>query len=205
MLQSDLVAAEEASLNTLPLYRCPECRCGTFLPCIDRPLNHSLIRVLRLEDGYADREAQVAMEREAWCGDEESHEGGGVPSPECLLSGVVKADDGTPHNLANLSKVVRHRRAMTLFNRLLPSLQSAALRGASRLVITTRARELAEMGKEIATMLFKYGIHSVVAHTREFCINILREEGRYSWTAGEFVNEEYEDPPQPALAQDGIS
>lgn len=204
MLQSDLVAAEEAPLNTLPLYRCPECRAGTFLPCSERPMNHSLSRILQMEEGYAERESQVAKETQEWF-EEEACEAGATLSAGCSLSGQ-KAGGGEeeepPQNLAHLSNAVRHRRAMTLFRRLLPSVQSAALRGASRLVVTTRARELAEMGKEIATMLFPYGIHSVIAHAREFCVNILREEGRYSWGSGEFVNEEYEDPPRPVLQED---
>lgn len=201
MLQSDLVAAEEAPLNTLPLYRCPECRCGTFLPCVERPLNHALSRVLQLEEGYAEREAQVAKEKQEWFEDE-ACEAGAALSAGCSLAGVsLKSEEDPPQNLAHLSNSVRHRKALTLFRRLLPSLESAAMRGASRLVITTRARELAEMGKEIAMMLFPYGIHSVVAHAREFCVNILREEGRYNWGSGEFVNEEYEDPPRPVLPE----
>lgn len=192
MLQSDVVAAEEAPLNTLPVYRCPECRAGTLLPTGERPVNHSLSRLLQLEEGYAEREAQVAKETQEWFEEEGgAPEGGGEEGKE------EEAPAGAPpENLALLSGGVRQRRAQTLFRRLLPSLRGAALRGASRLVVTTRARELAEMGKEIATMLFPYGIHSVVAHAREFCVNILREEGRYSWGSGEFVNEEYRDPPR---------
>ena len=198
MLQSDVVAAEEAPLNTLPVYRCPECRAGTLLPTGERPVNHSLSRLLQLEEGYAEREAQVAKETQEWF----EEEGGGAPESGGE-EGKEEAPPLTPENLALLAGGVRHRRAQTLFRRLLPSLRGAALRGASRLVVTTRARELAEMGKEIATMLFPYGIHSVVAHAREFCVNILREEGRYSWGSGEFVNEEYRDPPRLEAAGDG--
>lgn len=198
MMQSDLVAAEEAALNTLPLYRCPECRCGTLLPCKERPVNHALSRLLRLEEGYAEREAQVDKDMAEWLDaedtdDEEEDAAGGKGGARGGREG-----DGSPAyppNLAALSSRVRHRRAATLFRRLMPSLAAAAHRGAARLVVTTRARELSEMAKEISAMLFGHGVHSVVAHPREFCVNIIREDGRHSWGSGEFVNERYEEPP----------
>ena len=196
MLQMDFVAAEEAALNTLPFYRCPECRAGTFLPCSERPINHSLSRILQLEDGYAEREAQVGKEKQEWLEDDANEYGISDCPPVCS-----NGQEEEPQNLAFIASVSRHRRALTLFRRLLPALQNAALRGASRLVITTQARDLTEMAKEIAAMLFPYGIHSVVAHVREFSINILREDGRYSWSTGEFTNEEYVDPPRPRALQ----
>ena len=124
----------------------------------------------------------MAKETQEWF-EEEACEAGATLSAGCSLSGQKAGgeEEDPPQNLAHLSNSVRHRRAMTLFRRLLPSVQSAALRGASRLVVTTRARELAEMGKEIATMLFPYGIHSVIAHARSFASTF---SGRRAATAG---------------------
>lgn len=206
-LQNDMVAIDDAGLNALPMFRCPVCRSGSLLPTMERPLNHSLQQLLQEQPppGYATRVAQARKDREEWLLDVDV-------DMEMLRSLVepmpVNVDGGKegggeePPNLAAVASGVRHRKANVLFQRILPQLLKAAKRGASRLIINTRARELAEVSRELAVLLFPYGIHSVTAHVREFSVNILREEGRHSWSgAGEFINDAYSDPPPPQVPE----
>lgn len=229
MMRTDVAAATETALNTLPLFRCPVCRFGTYIPSPQRPLNHALCHMVECHKGYDERLAQANQDLKEWHeenakNDEASHTSamlgisalGGEEEQEetTAASQHGKNSPQPPRNLASVCNTVRHRNALTLFRQIFPSVQAAARRGASRLIITTRARELAEVSTELASMFFPYGVHSVNAHPREFSINILKEEGRFgNWGGmGEFINSDYveptaplypaEDDPSPPAAED---
>jgi len=147
-------------------------------------------------DEYQSRCEEVQRERDAILQgvDEEC-----VDIDLMLRIGVKRSCDNNRLNLADISKAIRERRAYFLFTSILNSVKEAAGRGAMRLIITTRSRELSEMAKEISQLLFSYGIHSVNAHPREFSVNILNEEtatryNSYNTNGGEYINENYIEP-----------
>ena len=76
---------------------------------------------------------------------------------------------------------------------LLPILKKAAYNGQRSLYFNSiYAKELSEISDELSTHLFKTGIYSIVATSREFAINILKDNiGRHY--SGEFINQNYID------------
>lgn len=210
MIKMDLNAAEEAHLNTLPLFRCPVCRTATFNTFHTRPLNHALCEIIEVKNARNvdflsqkieyEREFDEIMQSDKYRGSaiDIVSNGRSSTATEAEVGWSTKGN-AVSLNLAAISKTVRNRRALDLFDKLMPRLHEAACRGAMRLVITTRARELAEMAKEIARLIFPFGVHSVTAHPREFTVNFLQDEvSRFGWTgSGEYVNESYVEPVDP--------
>lgn len=192
MLRTDLVAIEDAPPNTLPMFRCPVCRSASLVPTHDRPINHAIATLAEESPEYEDRLKQADEDFDALVDDhgEEVRElGNKLPDTEKDLSGVAKR--------------VRKRRAHLMFQKILPAVRRAAQKGTSRLHITTKARDLAELASDIVPMLFKYGIHSVVSSPREFVVNIIKDD-RTIWT-GEYVNQSYVEPQSPVSPEEDES
>lgn len=211
MMRSDLAAIEEAPLNTLAMFRCPICRTGSFLPFQDRPVNHVISAIVESRHDYADRLEETKREmseffegevgRELPLCTNNMHLVAAAASPPTLDGGGDDAGEGgaaeeeAAFSLPVVCKLIRRRKALALFRSILPAVKNAAYKGKSRLSIVTMSRELSEMASDIAPMLFAYGVHSVVASSREFVVVIMREE-RSNWS-GEYVNTNYDEPPSP--------
>lgn len=189
MLRSDAVAVEEAPINTLPLYRCPVCRMGSFAPTEDRPTNHSLATLVRETDGYEDLTATAEQERIEW-----------VQQQQTQLDEMHEGGLAHPFDLPTLSKATRRRRAHDDFQKIIPGVIRAAARGLARWSITTRAGELAEVVDELAPLLFDYGVYSISSSAREFTVYITKPDHQ-SWS-GEFINPDYSQPQSPAVPAD---
>jgi hypothetical protein len=104
-------------------------------------------------------------------------------------------------NLPRIAKQIRKRKAHRMLNKILPAVKRAAYKGNSSVHITSKSRELSELSSELAPMLYRYGVHSVVASPREFVVNILKDE-RTNWS-GEYINDDYVEPASPSHNTDG--
>ena len=206
MFRIDLAATEESQLNTLPLFRCPVCRSACHESTKSRSYNHSLNEIILIQNKncteYQNRISEVEQEKMEIMQDVDEE---CIDVDLMLRIGVKRnCENNNRLNLADISKAIRERRAQSLFTTILKSVKEAAGRGAMRLIVTTRARELSEMAKEISQLLFSYGIHSVNAHPREFSINILNEEIATRYNAytngGEYINENYVEPISSMLS-----
>lgn len=62
MIRTDMVAVEDSTPNTLPLYRCPVFRTASFVTCQDRPINHTVSSILEAMPDYPERVKQVNIE-----------------------------------------------------------------------------------------------------------------------------------------------
>lgn len=195
MLRTDMVAVEDSTPNTLPLFRCPICRTASFVSCQDRPVNHTVASMVESMPEYPERVKQVNAELDEIM-DERADELAEYYRLPCRENEENTYTDQSLHRLCTVAKQVRKRKARALFQKVLPAIKNAAYKGQSRLYINSRSRELAEMASEIVPMLYPYGIYSVVASPREFVVNILKDD-RVTWT-GEYINPDYIEPLSPS-------
>lgn len=176
MLKIDINVAKMTPPCTLPLFRCPICRSENFLPFNERPLNHSLIGLIEQEKGseYDEIKTHVKCEADKWArvNEKDLH--------ACAL--VYPQRDGHSNvpdvqNVSSIAQHVRKRKAICLFQSIIPSIMRAVYNGYEKLHITTHVTDLISVSRELANMLFEYGIHSISFTESIFTIRILDDEG----------------------------
>lgn len=194
MIRNDVADELSAPLHNLAAYKCPICRSGTFQAWYDRPHNHIINQIMETRPGHAELTAQINGELNAWIEDQgadvdmEQHKApvGALRKPDCL--GVEDVS-----NLPQMASHVRRVRAAVLFRRLMPTVIHAAANGCQCLCITTRARELSLFVDELSSMMYPYGIYSVIATPREFTIHIVQPTDVSHWS-NERCNPDYIPP-----------
>lgn len=179
MVKNDLSAIDESCANHFPRFTCPICRHPTLISALNRPLNISLIEIIEEDPNYETREKEVRMEMDE------------IMAENRRILDDVSYDESGEENLAKIAVTERSKRALDSFDELLPIIKKAAYRGQKMIVFNSVfAKNLSEISDEIAKLLFKTGIHSIIATPREFTINILKDSGRNHYS-GEFINPDY--------------
>ena len=167
-------------------YDCSVCGVADSLPWHLRPRNVTLARLVDVAGVAADHNRD---ERLLLCvrGNEESAAlaMGNAPA-KCDLPTLCRRS-----RAARVELLARHVEDITA---------DSAEKGYSRISINTRAKELCSLSREIATRLFRRGVHSVTTTPREFTVYIVPPES--GETPGSFVNVDYVDEAAPISADD---
>lgn len=173
-LRVDIEAARNSPSFTHPIFRCPECRCGTLLAWHRRKRNICMEHVLEQLEGHEERQRDAAEELDDLLAEHPA---------------MSPIDDGVG-NLANIAVRNNVRRTAKFVRDIMPIIYRAAQEGMRKVSITSKARELYMFAREIATTLFGRGVHSVQSNPREFVVHLMVPVAE-DWDTS-FVNPNYD-------------
>lgn len=204
MLKMDMTSVQNVPVGTAPVFKCPVCRGSSFTAWCERPINHSLINVLRDANGasYDDDARKGQVENENFI----------LQNVQNVNEMTVGLPDQIPYSaigkqhLPSIAYGVRIRKASSVLHDLLPTILRAACNGQCKVVITSRVDEIKGVGYELSAMLFEYGIHSMCVSDTEVVIHILPISDDHHagapWTTALYSNPQYEPPHLTTVASD---
>lgn len=191
MIKTDFSADSDVAVDTVPLYKCPLCRCASLQPWFARPVNHMVNNAIEAMPNYQQLKRDAAEDLTAWA---EEHEGEGIDVSILSDGGVRRSiEECDDCDLAATTARQRARKSRLLVQQILPAVLRAANNGQRSVHFMTRPKELAQFVDEIAHQLYALNVHSVHATNREFSVHILAPSGNHY--SQERVNPSYRPPP----------
>jgi len=156
--------------STLPIYKCPICRCETSDEWWKRPVDTKLISVLCSMDGEYNTKHSEHKKR---------------------TRDQYNTEIDIPHNinLAHICKNMREHKSEQLYKMILPLLYKAATEGKSYITIPTEQYDIALVADILAEKLIKRnGIYKMISGHRECQIELVPSERSYRL---EYDNQHY--------------
>lgn len=204
MMKMDMTSVRDASPGETPVFKCPVCRGSSFSAWCERPINHSIVNILREMHGasYENAVHQGKMENEAWM----------LQNTKDTNDFTVTLPDRAPFGLSgaqhlpSIAYSVRIRKASSILQDIIPTLIRTACSGQCKIIVTSRVDEIKNVCGELSAMLFEYGIHSMCVSETEVVIHILPfdDTGHHNpWTTALYANPQYEHPQTLTPPSDG--
>ena len=177
MAKKDLVDKKRIlNVFTIDYYLCPICRAHTIKPWFMRPVNHALIDILNIDDGY--KEAQNAYV-----------ESGASEYDKMLYNPPEELD------ISKLCEDSRIAMANNLYRDIVPMIFEAGLQGKSFVTIPMpMAKNLRMVGDLISKRLFvKHNIYRMICNFRECTIELVKSQENEG-VRNQYENQSYINP-----------